>query len=294
MNKRKRQVLLDAQQLFQENGFNLTSVQDILNKSQISKGTFYNYFSSKNECLMAILDEAQNDASVRRQELLINHDVSDKKILAKQIAVRFQVSREYNLFPLFEASYHSGDRELRAYVKQNHLTEVYWLSNRIVEVYGIEARPYAPDCAVMLLGFMHQLFRLRFNSSNEIGTSQLIDFTMRRLDSIILNMIDTKDFLLGESIFTRLNKPTITSKQLLGKFDEFIELLSYEEYEKSKQYVEFLMTEIKSNCPRILLLESVIKSFKEAFIESSYEAEALSLITNIWKYIDAKKNSSNS
>ena len=59
MNDRKQQVLLTAQQLFVEKGFSATSVQDILDEAKISKGTFYNYFSSKNECLIAILDNGR-------------------------------------------------------------------------------------------------------------------------------------------------------------------------------------------------------------------------------------------
>ena len=54
MNNKKHQVLLTAQRLFIEKGFAATSVQDIINESKISKGTFYNYFSSKNECIIAI------------------------------------------------------------------------------------------------------------------------------------------------------------------------------------------------------------------------------------------------
>src|SRR6185312_3572892 len=106
MNDRKRQVLLTAQRLFVEKGFSATSIQDILDESRISKGTFYNYFTSKNECLMAMLENARDEATVRRQELLIGRDISDKGILAEQILVRMRVNREQNLIPIFEAVFH--------------------------------------------------------------------------------------------------------------------------------------------------------------------------------------------
>ena len=78
MNDRKRQVLLTAQRIFIDKGFASTSVQDILDESGISKGTFYNYFTSKNECLMAILEHGHDEAKVRRRELLIGQDPTDK------------------------------------------------------------------------------------------------------------------------------------------------------------------------------------------------------------------------
>ena len=54
MNDRKQHVVNKAHQLFIDKGFQATSIQDILDYSGISKGTFYNYFSSKNELLIAI------------------------------------------------------------------------------------------------------------------------------------------------------------------------------------------------------------------------------------------------
>ncbi|MGA9287974.1 MAG: helix-turn-helix domain-containing protein, partial [Anaerobacillus sp.] len=54
MNDRKQHVIKMAHQLFIDRGFQATSIQDILDYSGISKGTFYNYFSSKNELLIAL------------------------------------------------------------------------------------------------------------------------------------------------------------------------------------------------------------------------------------------------
>ena len=46
MNDRKQHVVHMAHQLFINKGVQSTSVQDIFEYSGISKGTFYNYFSS--------------------------------------------------------------------------------------------------------------------------------------------------------------------------------------------------------------------------------------------------------
>jgi len=81
MNDRKRQVIAVAKELFIKNGVITTSVQDIIDEAQISKGTFYNYFSSKNACLIAILEQGNNETFLRRQEILNGQDVSDKNFL---------------------------------------------------------------------------------------------------------------------------------------------------------------------------------------------------------------------
>jgi AcrR family transcriptional regulator len=69
--QRQRQEIIEAAvELFRERGFEQTRVQDILDRAQISLGTFYNYFSGKSAVLddfaAALLD---GYAELARQEL---------------------------------------------------------------------------------------------------------------------------------------------------------------------------------------------------------------------------------
>ena len=294
MNDRKRQVLYSAQQLFVEKGFSSTSIQDILNESQISKGTFYNYFSSKNECLIAILDLGQEETIIRRQELLIGRDISDKTILAEQISIRQQVNRDHNLFPIFEAIFHSGDPELSSFAKKNHVAELRWLNHRLIDVYGKAVTPHASDCAVLMLGMLHHMLQARSASSvEEVDTLELVKFIMRRMDSIIPTMIETEDPLLEEGLFElasdSFNKNVQTKKQLLKQLTAFRNTLNIEEQPNSKEYLDFLLDEINTTRPRIFLLETVTRSFRELFIDTPHEFEARKLASDIWLYIEKFK-----
>lgn len=294
MNERKRQVLYSAQQLFVKKGFTSTSIQDILNESQISKGTFYNYFSSKNECLIAILDLGQEETIIRRQELLIGRDISDKIILAEQISIRQQVNRDHNLFPIFEAIFHSGDPELSSFAKKNHVAELRWLAGRLVDVYGKPTTPHASDCAVLMLGMLHHMQQARSASSTEeVDTLELVKFIMRRMDSIIPTMIETEDPLLEEGLFElasdNINKKVQTKKQLLKQLTAFRNTLNIEEQPNDKEYLDFLSDEINSAHPRSFLLETVTRSFRESFIDTLHEFEARKLASDIWLYIETFK-----
>jgi len=291
MNDRKRQVLLTAQRLFIEKGFSTTSVQDILDEASISKGTFYNYFSSKNECLIAILGHARDEATVRRRELLIGQDLSDKNILVEQILVRMHVNREQNLMPIFVAVFHSGDNDLRTHMKNMHLAEFAWLTRRLVDVYGKDAMPYAADCAVMLFGMMQQVLLIWSNvSKEEIDSLKLVNFLIRRIDSIILGMISTNDAFFTEDVFLKLSKDLVeqteSKEQLLERLTGFSELLENDTIPAGKQYVQFLLDELRTESPRVFVLESVIRSFREAFKGFSHEPEAHELAYKVWRYMD--------
>ena len=52
---RRQEILMTAKKLFIKKGYDKTSVNDILKVVDIAKGTFYYYFSSKEEVLEAII-----------------------------------------------------------------------------------------------------------------------------------------------------------------------------------------------------------------------------------------------
>jgi len=52
---RKEQILQVAQELFYSRGYERTSIQDIIDKVDIAKGTFYHYFSSKTDLLDSVV-----------------------------------------------------------------------------------------------------------------------------------------------------------------------------------------------------------------------------------------------
>jgi AcrR family transcriptional regulator len=290
VNERKRKVIDTAKQLFIEKGFSSASVQDILDVAKISKGTFYNYFSSKNECLIAILENGREETKIRRQELLVGKDLGDKETFAEQISVRQQVNLDFNLLPILEAIFYSGDAELRAFAKKQHLAELSWLSNRLVDIYGQQATPYAADCSVIMLGIIqHMTHVLTASSKKDIDTNALALFTLRRIDSIIPHMIENNDKLLFGNKFTNTDDlSAIDSGVLISNLKKFNQKIQHVDQD-AKQYVEFIIDEIASEQPRIFLLETITRSFRQAFIKTPYELETRELVASIWGYLDTLK-----
>lgn len=294
MNNRKRQVLLTAQRLFVEKGFSTTSVQDILDESRISKGTFYNYFTSKNECLMAILEQVHDISTIKRRELLMENDIADKSILVEQISIRMLVNREQNLLPIYEAIFYSGDDELKDFIKQYLLEEVSWITGRLADVYGRESIPYAPDCAVIMMGMIQHFLHFTIASSkNEFNARKIVEFTMRRIDTIMADMIVSGDTLLGKDIVKTLNYPVVDKKELQGMLIQqltgFTCYLEVEAKENGTQFTQFLIDEISSEHPKVYLLETICRSFRETFANTRHEQESFEISSKILKYIELHK-----
>jgi len=69
---RRAEILTAAGQLFAEKGYHRTTTQDIARAAEVSEGTIYNYFASKEELLFAIMERISQsqDSGDRYQEAL--------------------------------------------------------------------------------------------------------------------------------------------------------------------------------------------------------------------------------
>ncbi|MFJ5769688.1 TetR/AcrR family transcriptional regulator [Psychrobacillus sp. NPDC093180] len=290
MNTKKRNVLIAAQRLFIEKGFRSTTVNDIIEEANVSKGTFYNYFSSKNECIIAILENARNETLIKRREIHAQQNSSDINVLSKQMSVRFIVFQEHNLFPLFASIINSQDVDLRDLIKRNYMEEINWLSSRLVDVFGEQTKNVATDCAVLTLGMIQQLQHPWINKSANISFDQLIHFILRRIKTIIYDMAETNDSLLNNSFF-KLNTETssVTKEHVI----ELLHTFYLEEKEafssNTIQAIEFVLEELSKETPRIFLLENIVPALTEAFTESQLEQKSTIIMYKLWKLLDGWK-----
>lgn len=293
MNNRKRQVLEHAQQLFLEKGATSTSIQDILTKANISKGTFYNYFSSKNDCLKAIVALGEEETHLRREELLTGRDLADKEVFVQQIAVRVQVNSDHNLLPIIEAIFHSGENDLSEFARKSHLKELHWIANRFVDLYGNQMKPYAADCAVLFIGMLqHTLYFRKSSMTKAVDAIDVTRYIMRRIDQIIPSMLATDDALFGQSLFqligTEDGESAAFKEEMLDRLAAFKEQLLREKDEQNIELVVFLHEELSTAEPRVQLVEAVLRSFRQAFEHTPHEYTMMKLASDIWLHIQVE------
>ena len=86
--QKKRKILEKAFELFRENGYMDTKVEDITKALGISKGSFYTYFKTKEELLCELLESMKNSEMERYSKVEI--DENPKKTLENFIKERFK------------------------------------------------------------------------------------------------------------------------------------------------------------------------------------------------------------
>src|SRR5690625_2574123 len=81
----KDQITKHSIQLFEEKGFSQTSIQDIVEVLDVTKGTFYYYFSSKEQLLMDIHLQYIDNLLLRQKKIYDNSSLKNKEKLEQTI-----------------------------------------------------------------------------------------------------------------------------------------------------------------------------------------------------------------
>ncbi len=113
-SERKDRIFSAAVDLFNEKGFSNTSMQDIAENSNLAVGTLYNYFPSKNDLLLEIMQDEMEITITESSALFNDVNLQDKsakdiiKLLAKKIfSVPLLVNKE-SLKEIFIATFSSN------------------------------------------------------------------------------------------------------------------------------------------------------------------------------------------
>jgi AcrR family transcriptional regulator len=102
--ERRRQILAAAKQVFAAEGYHGASINQIIERAQIARGTFYLYFQSKAAIFDSILDQAMADVRARITRI----EVDDPSAPPPALQLRDNLVRTLE--------YVVGDRDLGAIV----------------------------------------------------------------------------------------------------------------------------------------------------------------------------------
>jgi len=82
-NARREQIVSAAARVFAEKGYHRATTQDIAQEAEVSEGTIYNYFTSKDELLLAIVNRLGDLQDL--EERLSNATAGDARSLMNTI-----------------------------------------------------------------------------------------------------------------------------------------------------------------------------------------------------------------
>lgn len=178
-DERRKEILETAMLLFSNKGYENTLVEDITQKLQIAKGSFYYYFKSKQEVFEACMVLIAEKTVEKYMTILNNKEISVVERLKSYIAYNFEVSLKEQNKPLFETIHSPTFEGIHSRVVAESTQKLIQTFASIVEE-GVASGVFESDdpeiTAAALLGALsgiHELLSRRSSDSSDKHRTQV-------------------------------------------------------------------------------------------------------------------------
>ena len=264
MVDKKQLIIKEAVNLFATKGYHTTSVQEIAERCHIAKGSFYNYFKSKEELLLscfqsgfdmsaAVIGEIENDSSLNSRE----------KFSKKIYFIIELVTSNSNFIQMMIREPIHNIKGLGQLIQNMYMLYINWFGQRIRDIYPELPTKLLADCTIILESIFKGYILILIRKPNAFEKERLASFILDRMDSVIQNLSETSEPLLK-------NMP---NEYLCGNHQddpkqEFVNLLAEtierektdrgDETSKNVEALQALQEEFLKENPSNILIESLL------------------------------------
>ncbi len=279
---KKTAILTAAKQLFLERGYKTASIQMIADQANISKGSVYLYFNSKEDILLAIFRMLEEKVWDKIKQINDSEKLSPRQKYREQLLTFYNEINEnlqFNQMMLsgsgveLNEAFFSYAREYRYKLQKTQ-------EQSLLAIYGNEINPWLTDIVVAVNGVMQEFDASIVLDNLRIESEKLADFVCDMTDFIVTGMLkkSPKPIFTNESHQAReaflqqvANQKTQAISDTLEEISEVVESL----FENSKNKTELEET--------VALLEDAVtsKSINRTLIKA--------LIVNLKPYRPLKK-----
>ncbi|WP_337031893.1 TetR/AcrR family transcriptional regulator [Paenibacillus illinoisensis] len=288
MNKRKQLLLDTALMLFEKNGVSNTTIQMILDHSGVSKGTFYKFFNSKDDCVLAILEQRIQEDMMIRQELEAQNHNSDFDLLVEQIVVPMISPDKQRVVELFWTGFYSGEFDVENLTR----IQLNWLAGRLVQVFGEEVRPYACEGAIFCFGMVHQISNTWRNFHlNQPHWKALVPKLLNYTEVLLRDMVDKQEHIIDAASLAVIDpefKQTVPDKQhLLAELEKFNRSIQKSHVSiQAKELTQGLLSLFREERLNFSMLRITLTAFQAAFDSGSEQVQSRTIAQSCWSFIE--------
>lgn len=112
--KKKKQIIATGKELFWKHGFKRVTIEEISTAANVSKMTYYKYFSNKMELVKAIMEQLMND-TLSRYKAIMNSDVPFTEKIEMQLQMKMEGTADVSSEFLDDLLIH-GEPEMMEYM----------------------------------------------------------------------------------------------------------------------------------------------------------------------------------
>lgn len=267
MKEKEKLIIETSIKLFATKGFNATSVQEIVNECDISKGAFYLYFKSKEALLLAIMNYYFTMITDKVNEIE-NEDLSPYNKFQKQLEcqlIEICKHKEFIIMQIRENAMPFND-EIHDLLSEMKMNTHRYYRRRLFGIYGKKIEPYFWDITMMIQGFFHSYLELVMLDKIDLDFSYLSHFILKRTDDLVDGLLKSgdkpvlsfeklDDLVKDFTSSTRINEST-----LIHMIQDALEV---SEEENIRISLEVIREEIKNDETRPVVIKGMLVNLAE-------------------------------
>lgn len=264
MNEKRKMIIDAAVKLFAAKGYHATSIQEIVEKCEIAKGSFYNYFKSKEELLISIFKYFHESAKINLLKVENDFSLTEREKYMKQINLHIeQMTTNTDFIQMFvrEQMVHISE-ELDQFIHFVRKESIEWSGGKVRKIYPDIEEEYILDCALIVDSLLKQYLSILFFDKDSDIKERIAPFLLNRLDSIVEGFLKHQDPLLKTLEYGGCmeREPDIKT-QLQIEVSNLIEMLEGKTADINKIVLDVLFEiqrELGEENPKKIVLESLL------------------------------------
>ncbi|MGP4072289.1 TetR/AcrR family transcriptional regulator [Piscibacillus sp. B03] len=258
MNEKKIRIIKGSIELFAKKGFHTTSVQEIAEHAGVAKGSFYNYFESKDELIVSIYDYYYATIMERMKEA--KQESNPRDALMKQLEIYFDfiIENKPLIVMLLRDQVPLG-RDAESFIIQTRQQNFNWTRDNIVAIYGDAIKPFENDAAIILEGMINSYTNWLVVDESTINREKLPQFITSQLDHMCQGLITDG----SEPPIQKLPHVFEERALLLAKIRQKIHSSIKDQPNKALEALDVIQSEIKKDSPQKIIIESMLEHLKK-------------------------------
>ncbi|KPL60562.1 TetR/AcrR family transcriptional regulator [Rossellomorea vietnamensis] len=267
MKEKEKLIIETSIKLFATKGFNATSVQEIVNECDISKGAFYLYFKSKEALLFAIMTYYFKMITDKVNEIE-NEDLPPYEKFQKQLEcqlIEICKHKEFIIMQIRENAMPFND-EIHDLLSEMKMNTHRYYRRRLFGIYGKKIEPYFWDITMMIQGFFHSYLELVMLDKIDLDFSYLSHFILKRTDDLVEGLLRSGDApvlsfeKLDDLVKDFTSSTRITESTLVHMIQDALEMT---EEENIRISLEVIKEEIQKDKTRPVVIKGMLVNLAE-------------------------------
>ncbi|UFU00633.1 TetR/AcrR family transcriptional regulator [Radiobacillus kanasensis] len=274
MNEKKEKIINTAIDLFAEKGFFTTSIQEIAEKSEVSKGAFYLHFHSKDELLLEIFKYYYELINSKVVEA-VDDTLSPKENLVRQLEVQYREILKHKSFIMTQLREQAItlNKDLYDFLRYMELEVHKWYEEVLIAIYGEKLDPYLADVVFLFEGMKSSFFQVLIKGNLELDVHRTARYMVERLDDLVVQMLrkNVQPLITKEQMKKSFESIASPNEQIMEEVKHEIMIMekvisdldvSKGRREELQGVIDFLHSEVKRETPKKFVIQGMLANLK--------------------------------